>query len=155
MITNAVSACIQFFGLRQMFKRLPVGNVLLMMPCAVSLLALGALTSFRLQTVAGAFMAFKILEYSVYVASKEMIFIPLSFEARHVAKEYIDVVAYRLGKGGMNAVLSALQILVLGASFSAYQLEALSFVCSSVWFSAAYKLRAAIVAEAGEKGKKE
>jgi hypothetical protein len=47
MVTNGVSACIQFFGLRQMFKRLPVGNVLLMMPCVISILALGALTNFR------------------------------------------------------------------------------------------------------------
>jgi hypothetical protein len=60
----------------------------------------------------------------------------------------------QLGKGGMNAILSAAQILILGASFSAFQLEALSFVCSSVWFSAAYSLRAAIMTEdAGKKAK--
>ena len=85
------------------------------------------------------------------VASKEMIFVPLSFEARHVAKEYIDVVAYRLGKGGMNAILSALQFFILQASVSAYQLQLLGFIFSSAWFAASYRVREAIAATAHER----
>lgn len=56
-----------------------------------------------------AYMAFKVLDYSLFRAAKELLYIPLSFDARYRAKELIDVLGYRLGKGGMSLVIVGLQ----------------------------------------------
>jgi AAA family ATP:ADP antiporter len=45
-------------------------------------------------------MVFKGLDYSVFRAAKEILYIPLSFDARYRAKEVIDVFGYRFSKGG-------------------------------------------------------
>lgn len=56
-----------------------------------------------------AYMAFKVLDYSLFRAAKELLYIPLSFDARYRAKELIDVFGYRLGKGAMSLVIVGLQ----------------------------------------------
>ncbi len=56
-----------------------------------------------------AYMVFKVLDYSIFRAAKELLYIPLSFDARYRAKELIDVFGYRFGKGGMSLVVAALQ----------------------------------------------
>ena len=55
-----------------------------------------------------AYMLFKVLDYSIFRGAKELLYIPLSFDSRYRAKELIDVLGYRLGKGGMS-------LLVIGA----------------------------------------
>lgn len=56
-----------------------------------------------------AYMAFKVIDYSVFRAAKELLYIPLSFDSRYRAKELIDVFGYRFGKGGMSLVVILLQ----------------------------------------------
>ena len=45
-----------------------------------------------------AFALFKTIDYSTFRAAKEILYIPLSFDARYRAKEVIDVFGYRFGK---------------------------------------------------------
>ncbi len=71
--------------------------------CGVSLVAPG------LAPAAGAYMTFKILDYSIFRAGKELLYIPLSFDARYRAKEVIDAFGYRLGKGAASAVFAAVR----------------------------------------------
>ena len=52
-----------------------------------------------------AYMAFKVIDYSVFRAAKELLYIPLSFDRRYRAKELIDVFGYRFGKGGMSLLV--------------------------------------------------
>src|SRR5699024_4297091 len=56
-----------------------------------------------------AYMVFKVLDYSIFRAAKELLYIPLSFDARYRAKELIDVFGYRFGKGGMSLMVVAMQ----------------------------------------------
>ncbi len=70
-----------------------------------------------LAPAAAAYMTFKILDYSIFRAGKEILYIPLSFDARYRAKEMIDAFGYRLGKGMSSAVFAALrQVRVLPAA---------------------------------------
>ena len=66
-----------------------------------------------LTTAAGAYLLFKALDYSVFRAGKEVLYIPLSFDARYKAKEVIDAFGYRASKGGTSGLL-ALAGLVFG-----------------------------------------
>ncbi len=56
-----------------------------------------------------AFAIFKSLDYSLFRASKEILYMPLSFDARYRAKEWIDVFGYRIGKGLTSGLLWAIQ----------------------------------------------
>jgi len=59
-----------------------------------------------LAAAAAAYMAFKIADYSLFRATKELLYIPLSFDARYRAKELIDAFTYRLAKGGASSALA-------------------------------------------------
>jgi AAA family ATP:ADP antiporter len=61
----------------------------------------------RPSLASGAFAlgVFKVLDYSVFRAAKEMFYIPLSFDARYRAKAVIDAFGYRFAKGGASALL--------------------------------------------------
>ena len=48
---------------------------------------------------------FKALDYSVFKAAKEILYIPLPFAARYRAKEVVDVFGYRLSKGGVSLLI--------------------------------------------------
>ena len=74
-------------------------------------------------------MIFKSFDYSVFRAAKEILYIPLSFDARYRAKEVIDVFAYRTGKGATSILVLALQSFFLLSPY--YPMMAL--VAAVVW----------------------
>lgn len=70
-----------------------------------------------LGTAAACYMVFKVLDYSVFRAAKELLYIPLSFDARYRAKEVIDAFVYRASKGitsGALAVAGRFALIPLG-----------------------------------------
>ena len=71
-------------------------------------------------------------DYSLFRASKELIYLPLSFSARYRAKEFIDVFGYRTGKGGSSLVVLGLQKLGI-AMMNYYLMIALAFVL--IWLA--------------------
>jgi AAA family ATP:ADP antiporter len=58
---------------------------------------------------AAAYMVFKVLDYSVFRAAKELLYIPLSFDARYRAKELIDAFGYRFAKGAVSGILTGVK----------------------------------------------
>ncbi|MEY4632104.1 MAG: nucleotide transporter 5 [Pseudomonadota bacterium] len=78
-----------------------------------------------------AFMTFKMLDYSLFRATKEILYIPLSFDARYRSKELIDVFGYRFGKGG--AALAVTGAISLGAVFTSQWYAALALGAVSFW----------------------
>ena len=81
----------------------------LLMPL-VHLIAIGvALAEPNVYTVGVAFFLFKALDYSIFRAAKELLYVPLSFDERYRAKEVIDVFGYRAGKGGSALMVVAFQ----------------------------------------------
>jgi AAA family ATP:ADP antiporter len=59
-------------------------------------------------------VASKALDYSLFRAAKEMLYIPLSYEEKTRGKALVDMLTYRVAKGG--ASLLVLALLGLGAS---------------------------------------
>jgi ATP:ADP antiporter, AAA family len=75
-----------------------------------------------LLTASAALMCFKVLDYSVFRAAKELLYIPLSYDARYRAKEIIDAFGYRFAKG-----VTSLGFMFAGAvSPAAYPVVALA-----------------------------
>jgi AAA family ATP:ADP antiporter len=54
-----------------------------------------------------AFMLFKGMDYSIFRASKETLYIPFSYDTRYRAKQVADAFSYRFSKGCTAVVLSA------------------------------------------------
>ena len=73
-----------------------------------------------LRTGATAFLLFKAFDYSLFRAAKEILYIPLSFDARYRAKQVIDSFGYRFAKGGSAGVITLIGFVMLipGAAFS-------------------------------------
>ena len=82
-------------------------------------------------SAAAAFMLFKAIDYSLFRVSKEMLYMPLSFDARYRAKEFIDVFGYRFSKGATSLGIAFVQKFSL-LTFSFY--GAVSLVASFIWF---------------------
>jgi len=65
-----------------------------------------------LWTAATCFLMFKVLDYSVFRAVKELLYVPLSFDARYRAKEIIDAFVYRASKGVASGALAGVSIFI-------------------------------------------
>ncbi len=88
-------------------------------------------------TVGTAFFLFKAFDYSLFRAAKEVLYIPLGFDARYRAKELIDVFGYRTGKGGSSVGIVALQN--LGVVMSSFYLP-IAFAATTVWLALIFPL---------------
>lgn len=57
-------------------------------------------------------VASKCMDYTIFRAAKEILYIPLSYAEKTQGKQVIDVLSYRVAKGGASALLLFLQLLV-------------------------------------------
>jgi AAA family ATP:ADP antiporter len=88
-------------------------------------------------TVGLAFFLFKAFDYSIFRAAKELLYIPLGFDERYRAKEVIDVLGYRSGKGGSSIIFALLQ--KAGVIMNNYYLG-IAFVMTAVWLALVFPL---------------
>ena len=98
MVNTAAFAC-QFVVAPLMLRLIPLRGVHLTIPVVHLAACIALLIYPTLWTGAVAFLLFKTLDYSVFRAAKEILYIPLSFDARYRAKEVIDAFGYRGAKG--------------------------------------------------------
>lgn len=56
-----------------------------------------------------AYLLFKSIDYSLFRAAKELLYVPLSFDVRYRGKEIIDVLGYRFSKGAASLSIWACQ----------------------------------------------
>ena len=87
---------------------------------------------------AGAYILFKALDYSVFRTGKEILYIPLPFDARYRAKEVIDAFIYRASKGITSGLIASAAILfgrLPGATYSA-----IAIVSATAWIYFAHLL---------------
>jgi AAA family ATP:ADP antiporter len=106
---NIASALCQFVLAPLLLRFVAIGWIHLAIPL-IHIFSCGYLFVSPTLGVAGmAFMLFKTLDYSVFRSAKEMLYIPLSFDARYRAKEWIDVFGYRFGKGGTSLAIVLLK----------------------------------------------
>ncbi len=102
--------------------------------------AVAFLTHPILATAAVSFYLFKVLDYSLFRAAKEIFYIPLSFDARYRAKAMVDVFFYRMGKGIGAALLAVSGVIIGIIPIRAYPAVVLGLLC--IWFFVAHKLTA-------------
>lgn len=61
-----------------------------------------------LRSAAACYFVFKVIDYSIFRGVKELLYIPLSFDARYRAKEIIDAFVYRASKGVVSGILAGI-----------------------------------------------
>ena len=129
---NSAAVTFQFVLTPLLLSFLALRLVHLLMPLVHIAVILWAIVDPSVFSVGAAFFLFKMFDYSLFRASKELIYLPLSFSARYRAKEFIDVFGYRTGKGGSSLVVLGLQKLGI-AMMNYYLMIALAFAL--IWLA--------------------
>ncbi len=131
-LLNTSVLTLQFIVAPLLLSFVALRRVHLIVPL-VHILAIGAaLIAPSLFTVGLAFFLFKALDYSIFRAAKEVLYVPLGFDERYRAKEVIDVFGYRTGKGGSSVVIVVLQ--KAGVLVNNYYL-AIGFAMTLLWLA--------------------
>lgn len=130
---NGGAAFLQFFVAPIVLTFLPFGFVHIGMPLIHMSTAFFLISYSTLQAASVAYVVFKALDYSLFRISKEILYIPLSFDARYRAKEFIDVFGYRFSKGGTSLLFTFVQKggIFTGSLISLYSWT--SFAASVCW----------------------
>ncbi|MCX7905306.1 MAG: hypothetical protein N2446_01225 [Elusimicrobiales bacterium] len=130
-VVNVFSFTFQFILTPILLRNLKPTQVLFFIPLIHIFSVLYAILNPSLFTASVVFFLFKSLDYSIYRAAKETLYIPFDFEVRFKTKQIIDAFNYRFAKGFVSIILSFLNS--TGFRFFPY-LMPLSLVISSVWF---------------------
>lgn len=130
---SGAAAFSQFLLAPLLLRVLPLSALHIVLP----LLNIGACTWLlgapSLTSAAGAYMLFKTVDYSLFRAGKEILYIPFSFDVRYRAKEVIDVFGYRFGKGGASLVITLLQRAEVVFTTASYAWTAIA--AAAVWLA--------------------
>lgn len=137
-MANGLAFAMQFVVTPLVLKRLPLRFILVGIPLVHVCTAGFMLSSPSLSAAALALMVFKGLDYSVFRASKEMLYIPLSFDARYRAKQVVDALNNRLSKGAAAGLISLAKGLV--GTLPGWLYPAVSLAAAGAWAGAAVPL---------------
>jgi hypothetical protein len=119
-----------------LLPRLRQGILMVGIP-ALHVLCIGvALLVPGLATAALALGAFKTLDYSLFRSSKELLYIPLDFDARYRTKLLIDMAVYRVSKGAASLVLA-----LANAARSPALLALTALAAALLWLGLGTRLR--------------
>lgn len=111
--------------LGQIVLQLSAGTVLRLLGVPLTLLGIPLLLGLTLggylfvpvfATMAAAKVASKALDYSLFRAAKEILYIPLDYAEKTQGKAVIDMLTYRVAKGGVSFLLLALGALQGGGA---------------------------------------
>ncbi len=135
---NGSASVLQFLVAPLLLRRVPLFLVFLAIPVVhlVTCSLLAVQPSLTMGAVA--YLLFKALDYSIFRASKEILYIPLPFDARYRAKEVIDAFGYRASKGSTSALLALVSAAVERMPVAAYPLIALG--AAATWVSLVIKM---------------
>jgi AAA family ATP:ADP antiporter len=135
---NGAAFVLQFFVAPVLLRRVSLRSLHFGMPIVHVLAAVVFLAVPTLTVAAGAFLLFKAIDYSIFRATKEMLYIPMNYDARFRAKELIDAFGYRAGKGVASGGMAAVGVLIAPLSGVAFPICALT-ACGG-WLVAANRL---------------
>ena len=135
---NGSAFVLQFVIAPLLLRRVPLFVIFLAIPLVHLITCSWLAIQPSLAVGATAYLLFKALDYSLFRASKEILYIPLPFDARYRAKEVIDAFGYRASKGGTSGVLA-----LAGAAFGKLPLTAyplIALAASMAWVTLVIKL---------------
>jgi AAA family ATP:ADP antiporter len=137
---NGLAFVFQFFVAPLTLRFLSLRWVHLLIPSIHLITCSVLLVHPTLMTGAVAYLMFKVLDYSIFRASKEILYIPLSFDARYRAKEVIDAFVYRGAKGALSGVFALMGSVFGRLPGSLYPAIALGM--GAIWVRLGYGLTA-------------
>ena len=147
-LVNFAAMFFQFIGAPLLLSVFP-GRVIHILVPLCNLLALGyMLWAPPLIGSAVAYGVFKTLDYSLFRAAKELLYVPLPFDARYRAKEVIDVLGNRVSKGMASLLVTLLQFAHVVFSQLAY--AGVGIVAVGLWLGLALPLSRAAQKEQAE-----
>ncbi|MEF3279902.1 MAG: hypothetical protein K6357_02910 [Elusimicrobiota bacterium] len=136
--TNIISFTMQFLITPFVLKRFNVKYVLVIIPLFHLVTSAYSLFYPSLLSASIIFMIFKSMDYSIYRASKEILYIPFSYDTRYRIKQVVDAFIYRFSKGFISIILSL--IARFSFSYIAYLIPSIMFF-SGVWSYVATKFK--------------
>ncbi len=139
MNVNIFSFSMQFLLTPLLLRYIPRRGILTTIP-AVHIVACALLFFYpSLALASAAFLLFKGMDYSIFRASKETLYIPFSYDTRYRAKQVADAFTYRFAKGVTATWVSALKA---AGSVAPTFYPALGVVFSGAWFVMSFPLTA-------------
>jgi AAA family ATP:ADP antiporter len=135
---NGAAAVLQFAAAPLLLRLVRPALLHFVIPCIHVVALLVYMLSPSLETIAAAYLIFKAVDYSVFRAAKEILYIPLPFDARYRAKEVIDVFGYRFSKGITAGGVALAQGAGLAASEVGF--AALAIAACGLWAALAVPL---------------
>ena len=87
-----------------------VSGALVSIPLILGSATLSFIVAPRFATLAVTKVLSKCLDYSVFRAAKEILYIPLSYAEKTQGKAFIDMLTYRVAKGGASVILIGLAV---------------------------------------------
>jgi AAA family ATP:ADP antiporter len=137
-LLNVGAAVMQFVITPLLLRRMKVRTVHLGIPVLHGMAVVLVLVLPGLWTAALAYGLFKALDYSLFRAAKELVYVPLTYDARYRAKELIDAFGYRAAKGGVGGILALVGRLGYGVGPSVLPLLILAGLAG--WVPLAWRL---------------
>jgi AAA family ATP:ADP antiporter len=138
MRVNIISFTMQFLITPYVLKRFKIKYVLVSIPSIHLLTSLYCYMRPSLLTSSVLFMLFKSFDYSIYRASKEILYIPFSYDTRYRVKQFVDAFIYRSSKAITSGILSILNLFLLSYISS---LAIVISVLSILWTYTASKIK--------------
>ena len=142
-IANFVSCIIQFLGLKYLVQYVGLHLLMIVQPALIVTMICMATMKTSIWTVALTMLTMKTIEYSIFSAVKDLTYLPLSFEARFLAKEYTDVFAYRAGKMFCAVLLTLIGL--VAHQLESKELLSLSIFLGGIWLYIAFSSRNQVV----------
>jgi ATP/ADP translocase len=139
MYVNVFSFSMQFLLTPFLLRWIPRRGILTSIP-AVHIVTCALLFLFpSLGLASAAFLLFKGMDYSIFRASKETLYIPFSYDTRYRAKQVADAFTYRFAKGVTATWVSAMKA---AGSIAPGFYPALGAVFSAAWLVMSFPLTA-------------
>lgn len=108
-LVNGSAAVVQFLVTPLILRMVSLRLVHALIPLVHVASCAALLAAPSLATAGIAYLLFKCLDYSIFRAAKELLYIPLSFDVRYRTKEVIDFFGYRTSKGAASLVITLAQ----------------------------------------------
>jgi AAA family ATP:ADP antiporter len=135
---NCVAFALQFGITPLLLRLLPLWLIHGLIPAVHVVAGTVLLVAPSLRVGATAFLLFKALDYSLFRAAKEILYIPLSYDARYRAKSLIDAFGYRFAKGSSSGLLALAGLLFGKLPVAVY--PAMAVLAAFLWLPMAVVL---------------
>ncbi|MGD9642436.1 MAG: hypothetical protein AB7V08_06805 [Elusimicrobiales bacterium] len=139
MNVNIFSFSMQFLATPFLLRYIPRRGILTAIPAVHIVTCLMLFIYPSLALASTAFLLFKGMDYSIFRASKETLYIPFSYDTRYRAKQVADAFTYRFAKGVTAVWVSGLKAV---GSIAPGFYPALGVIFSGAWLVMSFPLTA-------------